>query len=109
MKILRKWRLGRLQRIRESNTMIDLTVKRCDDRLTTSTVMLQCSPLLKANELYRCRVEVILHWYGTLAYEVTRSNFGFIYAYSSVSYRRLRDRSLKQSAASFQSFSLYHL
>jgi hypothetical protein len=78
VKILRKRRIGRLQRFRESNTMIDLTVQSCDDRLTTSTVILQCSPLLKANELYRCRVEVILHAYGTLADEVTKSNFGFV-------------------------------
>jgi hypothetical protein len=77
--------------------------------LTTSVVTLQCSPLLKANKLYWYRVEVILHVYGTLAYKVTRSNFDFVYAYSSVFYKRLRDHSLKKSAAFFQSFSVYHL
>jgi len=73
--------------------MVDLTVESCEDRPTTSTVILQCSPLLKTNELYRYRVEVILHVYGNLAYKITRSNFGFVDTYSSVFYRRLRDRS----------------
>jgi len=62
-------------------------------------VILQFVPLLKANEMYRYRVEVILHVYGTLAYKVTRSNIGFVYVYSSVFYRRLQDRALKQRAA----------
>ena len=94
VKTLRKRRLGRLKRFREINTMIDLTVKICEDRPTTSMVILQCAPLLKANELYRYRVEVILHVHENLAYKVTRSNIGFVYAYSSVFYRRLQDRSL---------------
>jgi hypothetical protein len=94
LKTLRKRRLGRLERFREINTMIDLTVKICGDMPTTSMVILQCAPLLKANELYRYRVEVILHVYENLAYKVTRSNIGFVYAYSSVFYRSLQDRSL---------------
>jgi hypothetical protein len=106
MKTLRKRHLGRLQRFSEINTMIDLTVKSCEDRPTTSMVILQCAPLLKTNELYRYRVEVILHVYGTLAYKVTRSNIGFVYAYSSVFYRRLQDCASKQSTAFF---SVYHL
>ena len=89
--------------------MIDLIVKICEGEPTTSTVICQCAPLLKANELYRYRLEVILHAYGTLAYKVTRSNIGFVCAFSSVFYRRLRDRSLKQSAVLFQFFSVYHL
>jgi hypothetical protein len=64
-------------------------------------VIFQRSPLLKANELYRYRVRVILHVYETLAYKVTRLNFGSIYAYSSVFCRGLWDRSLKQSADFF--------
>jgi hypothetical protein len=67
VKTLRKRRLGRLQRFRESNIMIDLRVRSCEDRPTTSMVMFKRSLFFNANKLCQYLVEAILHMYGTLA------------------------------------------